>query len=271
MAGPFATARRWTVGICQGQLTKRPYVAMTAPSRKTSESRSRRGPVLADDEGDNGVPRQASLPCLWSQFPNRYRGRTYAIEPGRLVRVVPARHRGGHGRVRKGAGLGDRQQAGRRALRGCAGEDGLHGPAGADWLEVRGDGKLRGIDVNLADMPDMAQTLAAVAMFAEGKTTVRGVCELRIKETDRIAALENELGKLGEGHRAGGTACPSSRRRTSARPQIDTYDDHRMAMSFAVIGAKAAGIVIRDPGCVSKTFPDFFERFDAMRHTSLRE
>ena len=110
-------------------------------------------------------------------------------------------------------------------------------------------------------MSDTAQTLAVVALFAEGPTTIRNVANMRIKETDRIAALNAELTKLGarvEEFEDGLTIHPNPPYKAAP---IATYDDHRMAMSFAVAGIRIPGIEILDPGCVSKTFPDFFERF----------
>ncbi|MDH5762189.1 MAG: 3-phosphoshikimate 1-carboxyvinyltransferase [Nitrospinota bacterium] len=122
---------------------------------------------------------------------------------------------------------------------------------------------LRGITINMNNMPDVAQTLAVVALFAEGKTTMTGIGNLRIKETDRIAALANELTRLGASVEAGedyliiepGTHRPA---------EIETYDDHRMAMSFAVAGLGIPGVKIKNPRCVDKSFPDFFQRFQEL-------
>lgn len=121
------------------------------------------------------------------------------------------------------------------------------------------DGKLRGLDVDLGDMPDVAQTLAVLAAFADGPTRIRNVANLRIKETDRLNALATELGRMGvdtEIHADGITIRPD--RPPTAAP-IRTYHDHRMAMSFALAGLRLDGMVISDPTCVSKTFPTFFE------------
>lgn len=133
----------------------------------------------------------------------------------------------------------------------------------ADSTTVTGpaDG-LRGIDIDLNDMPDVAQTLAVVALFAEGVTNIRNVANLRVKETDRIAALAAELRKLGASvdEREDGLSIePPETPRAAA---IETYDDHRMAMSFAVAGLRIPALVIRDPGCCSKTFPSFFAEFE---------
>jgi len=133
---------------------------------------------------------------------------------------------------------------------------------GEDWIEVASDRALKGIDIDLNAMPDMAQTLAVVALFADGPTRIRNVANLRIKETDRIAAPAAELRKLGatvEEHEDGLTIIPNPNGYRGA--ELDTYDDHRMAMSLAMTGLRIPGVIINDPDCVSKTFPDFFERF----------
>ena len=127
-------------------------------------------------------------------------------------------------------------------------------------ITVTGTRTLAGIDANLADMPDMAQTLAVIGAFATGRTTISGLHTLRVKETDRVAALSQELKKLGAAVTVDGDAVtitpPANGRLEEA--SIDTYDDHRMAMSFAVAGTRAAGITIRDVECVAKTYPRFF-------------
>jgi len=124
--------------------------------------------------------------------------------------------------------------------------------------------RLRGIDIDLNDMPDTVPTLAVLALFADSPTTIRNVANLRLKESDRIAALHRELSKLGavvEELPDGLIIHPPSRLIPAA---IETYDDHRMAMSFAIAGLKCPGLVINDPQCCAKTFPDFFERFERM-------
>ncbi|MEX0886675.1 MAG: 3-phosphoshikimate 1-carboxyvinyltransferase [Phycisphaeraceae bacterium] len=129
------------------------------------------------------------------------------------------------------------------------------------------DAPLRGVDVDLNHMPDAAMTLATLAVLAEGPTTIRNVGNWRVKETDRMAAMHAELSKLGARVRVDGddlhVAPPAGGRITPA--VIDTYDDHRMAMSFAVIGLAQPGVVIRDPACVGKTFPGFFEHLALLR------
>ena len=132
---------------------------------------------------------------------------------------------------------------------------------------VRGTGRLRGVDVDLSDLPDMAQTIAVVAAVAEGETRVRGVGLIRHHETDRIAAVVTELRRCGVG--ADETDDGFVVRPAPVRPAvIETYDDHRMAMSFALLGLVAPGIKIADPGCVAKTFPGYFEVLDGLRSSA---
>ncbi len=131
---------------------------------------------------------------------------------------------------------------------------------------VRGpeDRRLSGIDVDLNHMPDVAPTLAVLAAFADGPTRIRNVANLRVKETDRLQALSTELGRMGvhtEIHKDGITVRPNGQ---PTAADIETYDDHRMAMSFALAGLRLEGVVIRNPGCVSKTFPEFFQLWNEL-------
>ncbi|MGH8722289.1 MAG: 3-phosphoshikimate 1-carboxyvinyltransferase, partial [Burkholderiales bacterium] len=135
---------------------------------------------------------------------------------------------------------------------------------GDDWIEARGKTPLRAFDLDLNHIPDAAMTAAALALFAEGPCAVRNVASWRVKETDRIAAMAAELGKLGAGVEAGADFIKVTPRRLKSGMALDTYDDHRMAMSFAVAALRAPGIRLRDPGCVAKTFPGFFDVLDAV-------
>ncbi|HET9015028.1 MAG TPA: 3-phosphoshikimate 1-carboxyvinyltransferase [Thermomicrobiaceae bacterium] len=130
---------------------------------------------------------------------------------------------------------------------------------GPNFTEVRGPQRLRGVDVDMQGISDTAPTLAAIAPLAEGPTMIRNVAHMRHKETDRIAALATELRRLGVGveERADGLEIHPGPVRPAT---IETYDDHRMAMSFALLGCAVPGVTIANPGCVAKTFPDFFER-----------
>lgn len=124
---------------------------------------------------------------------------------------------------------------------------------------VTGHSRLRGIDVDMRDIPDTAQTLASIAPFADSPTRIRGIASARLKETDRVHATCTELTRLGvrvEEHEDGMTIYPCQ---TFKRSNIQTYNDHRMAMSFSLIGLRVEGVTIEDPSCVSKTFPNFFD------------
>lgn len=154
---------------------------------------------------------------------------------------------------------------GRRSLQGDVGfadvlrKMGAHVEVGADQISVTGTDELDGIDVNLIDMPDTAQTLAVIALYASGSTTIRGIGSLRVKETDRVAALSTELSRLGAAVEVDGDTLHIDPPQRLNLARIQTYDDHRMAMSFALAATRSAGITIMDPQCVNKTYPRFFE------------
>lgn len=122
-------------------------------------------------------------------------------------------------------------------------------------------GKLRAVDMDLNHIPDAAMTAAVLALFAEGTTHLRNIYNLRVKETDRLAALATELTRLGaeviEGEDYLSITPPAELKHAT----IDTYDDHRMAMCFSLVALAGVPVTINDPGCVAKTFPNFFEVF----------
>jgi len=152
---------------------------------------------------------------------------------------------------------------------------------GDNWSEAKApaSGKLHAVDLDCNHIPDAAMTLAVAALFADGTTTLRNIASWRVKETDRIAAMATELRKFGavveEGadfiritpvadaqiHNHADAQTRGQTDKLSAHPTIDTYDDHRMAMCFSLAAFGGAGIRINDPGCVAKTFPDYFAAF----------
>jgi len=139
---------------------------------------------------------------------------------------------------------------------------GCHLTSAPEGLTVAG-GPLRGIHMDMSSMPDLVPTLAVLAAFAEGETVVSGAGHLRHKESNRLAAVVTELGKMG----VEAEETPDGLRILGGTPQgaeIDTYSDHRIAMSFAVAGLKAPGVVIKDPDCVKKSFPEFWEYFEKL-------
>ncbi len=136
----------------------------------------------------------------------------------------------------------------------------------AESITVRGR-ELHGIDIDMNAISDTAQTLACVAPFATGPTRIRNVAHMRHKETDRVAAVVTELQRLGlsvEEHPDGMTIHPGPLQPGT----VATYDDHRMAMSFALLGLRVPGIVIADPGCTSKTYPHYFDDLDRLCDSS---
>ncbi|CAB5078834.1 MAG: 3-phosphoshikimate 1-carboxyvinyltransferase [Actinobacteria bacterium] len=133
-----------------------------------------------------------------------------------------------------------------------------------DAITVTG-APLHGVNVDFSQISDTAQTIAAVAVFADGPTTVTGIGFIRRKETDRIAAVVTELQRLGihaTEDSDGFTVNPGP----TNDAIIETYDDHRMAMSMALIGYNRAGVTISDPNCVAKTFPNYFDQMDELRN-----
>lgn len=137
---------------------------------------------------------------------------------------------------------------------------GVH-PEG-DGIAVTG-GRLSGITVDMSDMPDMVPTLGVVAAFAEGVTEIRNVAHLRAKECDRLAAVATELSRMGIDAR-----CTESGLRIQGglprAAEIDTYDDHRIAMAFSVAGLKTPGVRIREEACVEKSFPTYWQVFQKL-------
>jgi 3-phosphoshikimate 1-carboxyvinyltransferase len=133
-------------------------------------------------------------------------------------------------------------------------------------IKVAGPETLEPITVDMGDMPDVVPTLAVVAAFAEGVSEITNIAHLRIKECDRLSATATELRKLGVEveefddrmiiHGKGGVGMQGTK--------IETYEDHRMAMSMAVVGLRVKGVRILDEKCVGKSFPDFWDRFASL-------
>lgn len=136
---------------------------------------------------------------------------------------------------------------------------------GQGYVEVMGSACLHGVDVDMRDISDTAQTLAAIAPFADSPTRIRGIGFIRAKESNRISDTCTELRRLGvdvQEHPDGLTIQPCKAFRPAT---IHTYDDHRMAMAFSLIGLRIPGLYIENPACVSKTFPDYFKILETLR------
>ena len=235
-----------------GPQTSWPYVAMTM--RLMDEFGVT--PELVRDPA-TGEPRRVIVP---NGAP--YRVSNYAVEPDASGATyflgLAAIHPGSKVTVE---GLGKRSLQGDVAFADVLNRMGADLVFGGDFITIAGREELEGIDVDLSGMPDAAQTLAVVALFADGPTTIRGLHTLRVKETDRIAALASELTRLGAGVRVEGDDLTIEPPAAGAvKPAaIETYEDHRMAMSFALAATKAPGVTIKDAECVNKTYPHFFE------------
>jgi 3-phosphoshikimate 1-carboxyvinyltransferase len=246
LAAPMATAG--AVVRIDGELVSKPYITLTL------DMMAERGVGVMNDD----------FQSFRVEPGQQYRPGAYPVEAdasGASYFFGAAAVAGGRVRVLH---LTSASSQGDARFPEVLGQMGCTVTEGPGWTEVTGAARLRGIDIDLNDMPDMAQTLAVVALFADGPTRIRNVANLRIKETDRIAAMANELRKLGasvEEHADGLLIVPGEMRGAV----LDTYDDHRMAMSLALAGLRVPGVTLRDPGCVRKTFPDFFDRFAGLR------
>lgn len=189
--------------------------------------------------------------------PSGYRATDFAIEPDASAAsyfLGAAAVTGGQVTVE---GLGTGSLQGDIAFADVLERMGAHVERSTEQITVTGPARLRGVDVDMADISDTAQTLAAVAVFAETPTRVRGIGFIRDKETDRIRAVVTELRRAGINaveQDDGFTVHPG----TPVPTRFNTYDDHRMAMSLSLLGLRVPGIEIADPQCVSKTYPRFF-------------
>ncbi|WP_341919946.1 3-phosphoshikimate 1-carboxyvinyltransferase [Hydrocarboniphaga effusa] len=146
---------------------------------------------------------------------------------------------------------------------------GAHVTQGDDWTEVRSAGLAAGFrpkafDTDFNHIPDAAMTAAVLALFADGPSVLRNIGSWRVKETDRIAAMATELAKLGAEVEAGPDFLRVVPPPALKPATIDTYDDHRMAMCFSLAACGGVPVRINDPGCVAKTFPDYFLQFAAL-------
>jgi 3-phosphoshikimate 1-carboxyvinyltransferase len=222
-----------------GELVSRPYVDMTLDMMRAFGAR-----IEEPETNRFRIAAQA------------YQGRTYDIEPDASAAsyfFAVAAVTGGEVTIEglhRAALQGDVKFVDALVRMGCEAD------WNADSITVRGR-PLQGIDIDMNEISDTAQTLACVAPFASGPTRIRNVAHMRLKETDRVAAVTTELRRTGlqvEEYPDGMTIFPG-------RPQpavIETYDDHRMAMSFSLLGLVVPGIRIADPGCTSKTYPEYF-------------
>jgi 3-phosphoshikimate 1-carboxyvinyltransferase len=240
MAAPYA-ADDVEIEV-EGELVSAPYVTMTLSTMEAFG-------VRAERDGDHRFRVPAG---------QRYRARRYAVEPdasGASYFFAAAAVTGGRVVVPR---LGRTSAQGDLGLLDVLARMGCEVAVGADAVTVRGPATLRAVEADFTRMGDVATTLMAIAPFADGPVTVRGIAQTHYEESDRPVAAVTELRRMGlrvESDWDSVTIHPGL-----PQPcEVQTYDDHRIAMSFAVTGLRAPGIRIADPGCVSKTFPEFFE------------
>jgi 3-phosphoshikimate 1-carboxyvinyltransferase len=197
----------------------------------------------------------------------RYRAREYAIEPDASAASYFFAAAAVTGGIVQVEGLNSNNLQGDVAFVRCLEQMGASVTYSENSITVEGRG-LKGIDVDMNAISDTVPTLAVLALFADGSTNIRNVAHIRHKETDRIDALATELRKLGATvvARADGLTIEPAQLKSA---MIATYDDHRMAMSFALAGLMMPGIKIENPRCVDKTYPAFFEDLAKLTNESV--
>jgi 3-phosphoshikimate 1-carboxyvinyltransferase len=246
LAAPYA-AEDVTLRFRDGVVVSRPYIDVTL------QVMSMFGAEAQWQADRGGLEVGAGAP---------YRACSFAVEPDASSAMYPlcaAAIRGGRARV---VGIPSHSKQSDLGMLPILEAMGCHVVQEETFVEVIGppEGLRSPGRVDFNDFPDAALAFAVVALFADGPTRIENVATLRIKETDRIAALESELSRLGARVTSG-----SDWLEIQPGPlhgaHIQTYDDHRMAMSFALAGLRVPGVAICDPGCVSKTWPGYFDSF----------
>jgi len=243
IAAPYA--RTATTVRVTGELQSRPFVDLTLAVMR-----------------DFGAEVERDGYESFTVAPGRYRARQYRIEGDAMAAGYAwgaAAMAGGRLRVDN---VGATSRQGDRALLDVLGRMGceVRWEEGSSTLAAPVGGRLRAGTFDLNDLPDQAQTLAVLALAADGPVEIVRVGNLRIKETDRLRALATELRKFGavveEGVDALRIVPPAV---PPGRVEVETYGDHRMAMAFALAGARWPGVAVRDPACVAKTYPAYFD------------
>ncbi|MCC6424980.1 MAG: 3-phosphoshikimate 1-carboxyvinyltransferase [Phycisphaerales bacterium] len=239
--------------------TSWPYVAMTMRLMDHFDLT----PELIRDP-QTGEPKQIIIPR------GHYRGTAYAVEPdASSASYFLAAAALWPGATITIAGLGKNSLQGDVGFADVLKKMGAVMSMESDSITLTGPELLEGIDIDLRDMPDTAQTLAVVCLFAQGQSKLHGLHTLRHKETDRLAALSNELTKLGAGVRIDQDTLIIDPPQTITPATIATYDDHRMAMSFALVGTRIPGVTIQNIECVNKTYPNYFSDLNILRETTI--
>ncbi len=255
VSSQFLTALLMAAPLCQqslvieveGELISKPYI------RITLEEMRRFGVVVHNEDF-----RRFTVPC------QAYTSPGHALVEGDASSasyfLAGAALAGGPVRV---WGVGKHSVQGDIRFAETLAQMGAKVEFGDDWIEVQ-RGTLHGIDVDLNHIPDAAMTIAPLALFAQGATTIRNVASWRVKETDRLAAMATELRKVGATVEEGADYLRIEPPPKLVHARIATYKDHRMAMCFSLVSLGGVAVTIEDPSCVAKTFPDYFTHFSTL-------
>ncbi len=247
MAAPLVAPTHGLRVDVSGELISQPYVAMTV-------GLMRRFGVAVERSGNRfTVPRARYLSPGLFAVEGDASSASYFLALGLLA--------GGPVRVE---GVGRDSVQGDVAFADLLEKMGARIERGDDWIEARAGSGPQAVDSDCSSIPDAAMTAAIVALFAPGRSVLREIGSWRVKETDRIAAMATELRKLGARVEEGGDWLAVTGPTAFREATIDTYDDHRIAMCFALAAAGGVPVRIRDPRCVSKTFPRFFVELSAL-------
>jgi 3-phosphoshikimate 1-carboxyvinyltransferase len=246
MAAPYAKTPL-TIHVT-GDLQSKPFVDMTLNLMN-----------------DFGVTAERRGYASFTIHPSVYKAQDYLIEGDAMAAGyfwAAAAITGGRVKV---TNVGSHSVQGDRRLADVLGQMGCTVSWTENSCEVTGSSGLKGGTFDLNDMPDQAQTLAVVGLFADSPVRIENVWNMRIKETDRLAALNAELTKFGAKVEEGRDYIViHPLQKAPDRVEVATYGDHRMAMAFALAGLKIPNVTILEPSCVAKTFPEFFEVLEGL-------
>ena len=254
MAAPARAPVQGIDVLVEGELISQPYVAMTVAMMKTFGAR-----VTVANQRYHVEPGAYRSPGHYA-IEGDASGASYFLALGAIA--------GGPVRVR---GVGRDSLQGDLHFKDVIAAMGARVEVGDDWVQVQGPaGPLRAVETDATAIPDAAMTAAVLALFTQGTTRINGIGSWRVKETDRIAAMGTEISKLGAVVQSGSDWIAVTAPAQAQEAWIDTYDDHRMAMCLSLAAARGVPVHIRDPRCVSKTFPDFFRELERLRKPGPR-
>lgn len=249
MAGPLIAPPSGLIVRIDGELISSPYVSLTC------QLMGRFGVVVATEVSDYVIPRHPYISPGQFKVEADASSASYFLALGALVGPL------------KVEGLGRDSVQGDAAFVEYLAKMGARVARGEDWIKTSpplNGKKLQAIEADYRAIPDAAMTIAAIAPMCEGTTVLRGIGSWKVKETDRIIAMKNELQKVGAKVRYGEDWMAIEPPEVVKSATFDTYKDHRMAMCMSLIAAAGVEVTINDPGCVVKTFPNYFEKLQSI-------